>query len=102
MLREISGRENERHLGIFSVMFCWMSNGEGPWGGGGRRKHYKPSVVGGRGRVRLRNKNVAWGGHQKKCPAPPPQLINNDRPLKNNRVSPQHFSFHNTMLCLGR
>ena len=22
--------------------------------------------------------------------------------LKNNRMFPQHFSFHNTLLCLGR
>ena len=57
-----------------SVMICWLSNGEGPLGGGGQ--HYKPSVVGGGGR--LRNKNLAGGvaeemtGLPKHCPAPAP------------------------------
>ena len=26
-------------------MICWLSNGEGPLGGGGGGQHYKPSVV---------------------------------------------------------
>ena len=64
-------------------MICWLSNGEGPLGGGGQ--HYKPSVV---GEGRLRNKNLAGGvdeemtGLPKHCPAP--QLIINDQPLRHS------------------
>ena len=59
-------------------MLCWLSNGEGPLGGGGGRgQHYKPSVGGG---GRLRNKYLAGGGGgvaeemtglPSNCPAPP-------------------------------
>ena len=67
-------------------MICWLSNGEGPLGGGGR-----PGVsitnrllLGGR----LRNKKFCRGGGRqrndgftKKIPPPHLQLINNDRLL---------------------
>ena len=70
-------------------MICWLSNGEGPLGGRGVSITNRLLFGGG---CRLRNKNLAggWGrrrndGFTKKLPSartPPPQLINNDRPLK--------------------
>ena len=65
--------------------FSWLRNGEGPlgvegcvWGGG---EHYKPSVVGGGGKAVAEEMTDL----SKICPALPPQLINNDRPLKYHR-----------------
>ena len=76
--------------------------GRGHGGGGAAAALQTVCCWGEGGGVDCEIKMWHGGSPKKKCPAPPPQLINNDRPLKNNRVSPQHFSFHNTMLCLGR
>ena len=76
-------------FGISSVMICWLSNGEGPLGGGGSALQTVCCWGGG---GRLRNKTLAGGGATKKwrvyqkiaqppTPTPHPQLINNDQPL---------------------
>ena len=68
-------------------MICWLSNGEGPLGGRGSALQTACGLGGGGLDCEIKIWQGGGGaiemtGLPKNCPAPTPQLINNDRPLK--------------------